>query len=116
MKKLLYISIFIVSLCLASVLEPKDAFKITINGDNQSGVIAKFDIANGVYLYQDKIKIELNNKDITNFLNLPKAIEYDNYQIYRELELFISAGLVIDKRDFNLDIYYEGCSDDGFCY
>ena len=116
MKKLLYISIFIVSLCLASVLEPKDAFKITINGDNQSGVIAKFDIANGVYLYQDKIKIELNNKDITNFLNLPKAIEYDNYQIYRDLELFIPAGLVIDKRDFNLDIYYQGCSDDGFCY
>ncbi|WP_096025173.1 protein-disulfide reductase DsbD [Campylobacter lanienae] len=116
MKKLLYISIFIVSLCLASVLEPKDAFKITINGDNQSGVIAKFDIANEVYLYQDKIKIELNSKDITNFLNLPKAIEYDNYQIYRDLELFIPAGLVIDKRDFNLDIYYQGCSDDGFCY
>ncbi|WP_096015991.1 protein-disulfide reductase DsbD [Campylobacter lanienae] len=116
MKKLLYISIFIVSLCLASVLEPKDAFKITINGDNQSGVIAKFDIANGVYLYQDKIKIELNSKDITNFLNLPKAIKYDNYQIYRDLELFIPAGSVIDKRDFNLDIYYQGCSDDGFCY
>lgn len=116
MKKLLYIFIFIASLAFSSVLEPKDAFKIAINGDNQSGIIAKFDIANGVYLYQDKIKIELDNSDITKLLNTPKAIKYDSYDIYRDLELFIPAGLVIGKNSFNIDIYYQGCSDDGFCY
>ena len=116
MKKLLYIFIFIASLAFSSVLEPKDAFKIGISGDNQSGIIAKFDIANGVYLYQDKIKIKLDNSDITKLLNIPKAIKYDSYDIYRDLELFIPAGLVIGKNSFNIDIYYQGCSDDGFCY
>ncbi|WP_086236689.1 protein-disulfide reductase DsbD [Campylobacter porcelli] len=116
MKKLLYLSIFIVSLCLGNILEPKDAFKIAILGDNQSGIVAKFDIANGVYLYQDKIKIELDSSDITKFLNIPKAIKYDNYEIYRDLEIFIPAGLAINKDRFELDIYYQGCSDSGFCY
>ena len=116
MKKLLYIFIFIASLAFSSVLEPKDAFKIGISGDNQSGIIAKFDIANGVYLYQDKIKIKLDNSDITKLLNIPKAIKYDSYDISRDLELFIPAGLVIGKNSFNIDIYYQGCSDDGFCY
>ena len=53
MKKLLYIFLFFGILCFGSVLDPKDAFKLNISGDNQSGIIAKFDIANGVYLYQD---------------------------------------------------------------
>lgn len=116
MKNFLYIFIFIASLALSSVLEPKDAFKIAISGDNQSGIVAKFDIANSVYLYQDKIRIKLDNSDITKILNLPKATKYDSYEIYRDLELFIPAGLMLDKNSFNLDIYYQGCSDDGFCY
>ncbi|WP_086224533.1 protein-disulfide reductase DsbD [Campylobacter devanensis] len=116
MKKLLYIFLFFGILCFGGVLDPKDAFKLNISGDNQSGIIAKFDIADGVYLYQDKIKIMLDNNDITRLLNIPKAIKYEGYDIYRNLEIFIPAGIVLGKNSFNLDIYYQGCSDSGFCY
>lgn len=116
MKKLLYIFLLFGILCLGNVLEPKDAFRLAISGDNQSGMIAKFDIANGVYLYQDKIKISLDNNDITKLLSLPKAMQYESYEIYRDLEIFIPAGIMLGKSGFNLDIYYQGCSDSGFCY
>ena len=97
----------------------KDVFVIN-QGQASEGIYISWNIKDGYYMYLDSIKL----KDITN--NIPFEI-VESHQSLFEDEFFgkteilkKNLTLIINKSDISnsseLLIYYQGCSEDGFCY
>lgn len=120
MRKFLIFFVVLTSLCFGEILSPENAFKMQITGEKTQGINVDFDLSKDVYLYTDKIKISIDDKDITKYLNMPEHKNHDGYDIYKgKTELFIPSGLIsnfsnLDK--FRLTLNYQGCSYSGFCY
>jgi len=102
-----------------SVPLAKDVFVIS-QGQASKGIYISWNIKDGYYMYLDSIKL----KDITN--NIPFEI-VESHQSLFEDEFFGKTEilkkkltLIINKSDISnsseLLIYYQGCSEDGFCY
>jgi len=102
-----------------SVPLAKDVFVIS-KGQASKGIYISWNIKDGYYMYLDSIKL----KDITN--NIPFEI-VESHQSLFEDEFFGKTEilkkkltLIINKSDISnsseLLIYYQGCSEDGFCY
>lgn len=114
---LIFLSCFLSSL-LANVLHPNEAFKINSNYDEQ-GVFLKFTLGKDIFLYKKELKIFLNQNDISKDLNLPNPqLEGKDEVFYSPLELALTKLYLKDKKIDNarLEIYYQGCSKNGFCY
>lgn len=97
----------------------KDVFVIS-QGQASEGIYISWNIKDGYYMYLDSIKL----KDITN--NIPFEI-VESHQSLFEDEFFgkteilkKNLTLIINKSDISnsseLLIYYQGCSENGFCY
>ena len=104
----------------AEPLKPSDAFKLNAAAQSDS-VTLSFDIADGVYLYQNEIKIFIGGAEVTNLINLPAATEYKDYKIYEgKFSIVVPLGLVlanaVDSDDFVLNGDFLGCTKSGFCY
>ncbi len=104
----------------AEPLKPSDAFKLNAAAQSDS-VMLSFDIADGVYLYQNEIKIFIGGAEVTNLINLPAATEYKDYKIYEgNFSITVPLGLVLanaaDSDDFVLNGDFLGCTKSGFCY
>ncbi len=104
----------------AEPLKPSDAFKLNVAAKSDS-VTLSFDIADGVYLYQNEIKIFIGGAEVTNLINLPAATEYKDYKIYEgKFSIAVPLGLVLantaDSDDFVLSGDFLGCTKAGFCY
>ena len=104
----------------AEPLKPSDAFKLNATAQND-GVTLSFDIADGIYLYQNEIKIFIGGSEVTNLINLPAATEYKDYKIYEgKFSIAVPLGLVLantaDSDDFVLNGDFLGCTKSGFCY
>lgn len=116
---------FIISMFLTFIFlhaEPVNvdkAFCIEASASAQ-GVNFKFDLDESVYLYADKLKVSLDNADITNLLNLPKKTTHKTHQIYgKDFDLFIPAGIILNSGNldnFSINLEYLGCAYDGYCY
>ena len=102
-----------------SVPLAKDVFVIS-QGQASESIYISWNIKDGYYMYLDSIKL----KDITN--NIPFEI-VESHQSLFEDEFFgkteilkKNLTLIINKSDISnsseLLIYYQGCSEDGFCY
>lgn len=114
MRIILYILV-LTNLLFANILSSKEAFKITHNSD-ENGIYINIKIANNIYLYKNKIKLILNDKDITNSLNMPKSVEINGTRrIYDSFILFIPSFLIKNKNN-KLTFFYQGCTDKGLCY
>nr|WP_314870699.1 protein-disulfide reductase DsbD [uncultured Campylobacter sp.] len=104
----------------AEPLKPSDAFKLNVAAQSDS-VTLSFDIADGVYLYQNEIKIFIGGAEVTNLINLPAATEYKDYKIYEgKFSIAVPLGLVLanaeNSDDFVLNGDFLGCTKSGFCY
>lgn len=104
----------------AEPLKPSDAFKLNAAAQSDS-VTLSFDIADGVYLYQNEIKIFIGGAEVTNLINLPAATEYKDYKIYEgNFSVTVPLGLVlanaVDSDNFVLNGDFLGCTKSGFCY
>lgn len=104
----------------AEPLKPSYAFKLNVAAQSDS-VTLSFDIADGVYLYQNEIKIFIGGAEVTNLINLPAATEYKDYKIYEgKFSIAVPLGLVLanaaDSDDFVLNGDFLGCTKSGFCY
>ena len=106
------------TLVFASVLTPQQAVKLTQNADTQ-GVFVRIELANGIFLYKNRLKVLLNGDDITAYLNLPNFVVKDKEEVfYRALQLDLPRLLLENAKikQAKLEIFYQGCADSGFCY
>lgn len=106
------------TLCLSNVLSPKEAFKLT-QGAHSQGVFVKIHLAKDIFLYKQQLKILLNGIDMSASLNLPQAVIKGKDEVfYNDLELDL-PNFILQKADFTkatLEVFYQGCSESGFCY
>lgn len=103
-------------------LTPEDAFNVSAIQDPQK-ITIQFNIHSGVYLYDDKIKIELlepTKVDLTTAIQRPSAEAFHDYLTQRKsFELIIPQTLLNQydvKGPFVLKISYQGCAEAGICY
>lgn len=116
--KVFFTLLCFVTLVFASVLTPQQAFKLTQNADTQ-GVFVRIELANGIFLYKNRLKVLLNGDDITAYLNLPNFVVKDKEEVfYRALQLDLPRFLLENAKikQAKLEIFYQGCADSGFCY
>lgn len=114
--KVFFTLLCFVTLVFASVLTPQQAFKLTQNADTQ-GVFVRIELANGIFLYKNRLKVLLNGDDITAYLNLPNFVVKDKEEVfYGALQLDLPRLLLEKTKQAKLEIFYQGCADSGFCY
>jgi thiol:disulfide interchange protein DsbD len=122
-----FYSIFISPLSYAlnpsDLLRAKQAFQISAEPINADHVKIIWQIAEGYYLYRNKISItsQSNTIKITH-IDLPTGIiKHDNsfgdVLIYRDkVESLISLDRSKDQQIFKFLVNYQGCADTGICY
>lgn len=117
MRILLILCTFL-TIFLGEVIPANKAFQITSASDFQS-VFVRINVAKGIFLYKNQLKVLLNSDDITNLLNLPKFTQKDAEEVhYGALELNLPTHFLKSReiKRASLQIFYQGCSDEGFCY
>ncbi|WP_348518200.1 protein-disulfide reductase DsbD [Campylobacter sp. CCS1377] len=117
MRICLFLFIFI-NFLFANPLSLEQAFKHTYNFNSQ-GVSVKITLGKDIYLYQKELKILLANQDITDLISLPKAINKNGEKVfYHQLNLSLPKILLEHEMQDKalLDIYFQGCSEQGLCY
>ena len=109
------------SLCVANapaVLTPAQAFKFT-QGAHEQGVFVQIQLAKDIFLYKKQLKVLLDGVDMTSSLNLPKAVVRGADEVlYNSVEVDL-PNFILQKGEFkeaNLEIFYQGCAESGFCY
>lgn len=104
------------------LLTPEEAFKITAT-HNIQGVIISVVLGDGIYMYDDKITLELLKPkavDISAMVEKPKPEYFHDTMTQRKpFELFVPQSLLeneVKKGSFTLKFSYQGCSELGICY
>jgi len=123
MKNILMVVVFVVSLFGNNndFLEPKDAFKVSIDTKEQ-GLQINVKLDKTIYLYDEFLQVVLlpQNIDITKELIFPKPINYDDFIVhFHGMQVDIPFSLIekkIGKEAYTLQFNYQGCSKKGLCY
>ena len=104
---------------IEEILPAKEVFKINILENNKNLEI-NWNIQEGYYLYLDSVGIEIDRNE--GKYKIISANLYDHEDeffgktkiIRNKLKISINNLEISDNKD--IDIYYQGCSDKGFCY
>lgn len=104
------------------LLTPEEAFQVTAT-HNIQGVMISVVLGEKIYLYDDKITLELVKPkavDIIAMVEKPKADYFHDTMTQRKsFELFVPESLLeneVKKGSFTLKFSYQGCSELGICY
>ena len=101
------------------ILPAKDVFKITFTKNNKNLKI-NWKIEEGYYLYLNSVDIKINaNKRKYRIISANLYDHEDEFFgktkiIRNKLKISINNIEISDNKEIN--IYYQGCSDKGFCY
>ncbi len=111
-------------------LSPEQAFVLRVGPDSDQGLLADFLIADGYYLYRDRIRFELRAADgapvdlarLAPYELPPGKTKVDPYfgesTVYYQ-QASVRLGLTAATRentDAVLQATYQGCADQGLCY
>ena len=111
------------------ILAPEEAFRVSANGSDGTRLQVQWTIAEGTYLYQDKIKLELGGDGVQlgEFELPPPDIKKDSIKpdgtigdvaVYHD-RVDLDIPLVrtnTDATEVALTASYQGCADRGICY
>jgi thiol:disulfide interchange protein DsbD len=122
MKKIIYLLLFINLNLFAQnkVLFVDDAFRFEATVFNNT-LELNWDIAEGYYLYKNKIKISTDFKTKLNQADFPKGkmkedFTFGKVEIYRG-KVWVTTPIVSSEtKKFKLQVSYQGCADIGICY
>ncbi|MCU0841582.1 MAG: protein-disulfide reductase DsbD [Thiobacillaceae bacterium] len=102
------------------LLEPEKAFRVSARLVDPANVEARFQIAEGYYLYKDKIRFSAGGDVQLGQAALPAGKMKDDetfgrVETYRgDLRVRIPVGNA--QKPFALTAYFQGCADLGVCY
>ena len=102
-----------------------DAFQFSAaKSENQENVIVNWSIAEGYYLYQEKISVKLNQEETSSFDEPTFSISPEDYndpyfglmKIFKKpVQAIFKASQPPLKAEDVIEIAYQGCTE-GFCY
>ncbi len=117
--RFLCLLLLFITLNFAKILSLSEAFKLETFSDEKA-VVLKLKIADGIYAYDDKIKLFFNNEDLTAQSHQQKPVLRGNEKVhYGDLSLILPYELIekyTQKKENLLEFSYQGCSNEGFCY
>ena len=98
-------------------LSSDEAFQVSLEEDSRDHLLINFKVADGYYLYKDKIKIYSNKKEVFDIEFPESKIKEDEFFGKSEIfeESFFIKIYVKDKIN-SLNIIYQGCAEKGLCY
>jgi len=107
----------------SNLLDPKDAFRLTVKGVEGRTAQVEFRIAPGYYLYRDRFQFETQGGRVISDAVLPHGkVKEDPFfgrtETYRD-RVSIKVPLTEDdlqKRRIRFKIVSQGCADVGVCY
>ncbi len=102
-------------------LEPDQAFRPTVKVENPWSLSARWEIADGYYLYRDKFRFQAGNNVSLGKIELPSGElkedeSFGQVEIYRgtvDVQIPLASG---EQSSFALELGYQGCAEDGICY
>ena len=104
------------------ILTPEEAFKVS-SVQNTQDVVISIALGEGIYLYDDKLKLELTQPKSLNLDSLverPKPEAFHEFITQRKsFEMIIPQSLLdeyVQNGSFTLKLSYQGCSELGLCY
>jgi thioredoxin:protein disulfide reductase len=123
MRKLL-LFLFLVTgvFALPSFLMPEEAFIPHAKLSDTMQIEADIQLAEGIYLYADKLKIELITKNGISIKEIqsPKSVDHDGDMAYVDSPNFLVTlqkdSAVEGMQDIQMKLSYQGCSEKGLCY
>ena len=106
-------------------LSPDLAFVLSTAVDVDGAIVAKWDIADGYYLYRHKLAasiVEPSDVAVTRFETAPGVTHSDEY--FGEVEVYYNraqARVLLQRplgesEAVSLELTYQGCADAGLCY
>ncbi|MDH5435271.1 MAG: protein-disulfide reductase DsbD [Gammaproteobacteria bacterium] len=105
-------------------LEPDKAFVFSSEVVNGNTIIARWDIADGYYLYRERFKFSIENSDVTlGTIVFPKGkIKHD--ESFGEMEVYfhdVEATISLHRKNLSPEkitftVNYQGCKDGSICY
>ncbi|TCT19231.1 protein-disulfide reductase DsbD [Thiobaca trueperi] len=105
-------------------LQPEQAFRVTAKADGPEAVRVSWKIADGYYLYRDKLRFATETAGITiGTPDLPEP-EIKQDQFFGEMAVYHHAAEIRlpltrepgSDRTLMLDVTAQGCADAGLCY
>ena len=126
MKKIiLFLMLFIYSFSLEignKVLEPEEAFKVDFI-KNENSLNIKIELGEGIYLYDDKLQVNItkpNKIELLKDLKLPKPVPYDGFIVhFDDLNIEIPYSLLklkLDSNKYEIEFKFQVFSKEVLCY
>ncbi|MGH6739309.1 MAG: protein-disulfide reductase DsbD N-terminal domain-containing protein, partial [Bradyrhizobium sp.] len=105
------------------LLDPRDAFRLTVKGIDRHTAQVEFRIAPGYYLYRDRFRFETQAGKLIAEVVLPHGkVKEDQFfgrtETYRD-HVRIKVPLTdadLEKQRIRLKVVSQGCADVGVCY
>ncbi|MCS3903983.1 thiol:disulfide interchange protein DsbD [Methylohalomonas lacus] len=106
------------------ILDPDDAFRLSVDESNPARLELSWEIADGYYLYHDKFAVTAATDAISvGELRIPDG-QIESDPTFGDVEVHydavtISAALTraaADPGQFDLEVRYQGCKKDSVCY
>ena len=119
---LLFLFSFTLSFGAPSFLMPDQAFIPHAKLNDKMQIEAEVEIAEDIYLYDDKLKLELIDSSEISIVDIksPKSVLHHDEMVFLESPKFLvtlkSNGNISGSKTVNLKISYQGCSEQGLCY
>lgn len=105
------------------LLDPRDAFRLSVKGIDRHTAQVEFHIATGYYLYRDRFRFETQAGTVIADAVLPRGeMKEDPFfgltETYRDHVRIIVplADANLEKQRIRLKIVSQGCADVGVCY
>lgn len=99
-------------------LTPDEAFKINIS-ENIDSVNLNIDIDDTIYLYDDKLKVFINDKEVTKNVIKNKPVNYaDSIVHFGNMNIILKKDFIkkFAISNYTIKLQYQGCSKKGLCY
>src|SRR5438270_4763966 len=105
-------------------LHPDEAFALLVEEMGPTALLARWDIAEGYYLYRDKFSFKLNQAGVRlGQIPLPPGKVKDD-PTFGQVEIYtgrleIKVPLIREvagERPLELKVSYQGCAEEGLCY
>ena len=116
----LFLAFLINGFALAEPLKIEEAFKFKVQA-KKNIIKISFVMNKGYYLYKEKFKFALDGEIIeSKIISWPLSENFDdpNFGVVQVFKKSDSIYLPIDniEKKYTLVIYFQGCTQDGFCY
>jgi len=119
LKTLIFLFALLAGVQAADLLEPEQAFRFSARAVDDGAVEVRFAIADGYYLYRDRLRFSAEGNARLGQPALPAGIPHKD-EFFGEMPIYrgkLSIRLPVQGEGrFELKVVSQGCADAGVCY